>query len=251
MNLRILTMEGLSDYENQSNLFPIRCKSHYLTEMFLACLPLKTIDGSSKIVIMASAPDKSVRPEDIPYCRLDYFGVSTYHLSTEQINALYRIEPYGRLETHTQSYKRKKQYEPEMLLSPEQEEEYILTIIECALVDIAKRSNADALTIKEIQNTSRIIRESGFYYEKKIDRLCKSSADRRYRAEIYRCLGREIGEAWRLQVTKKGGEDYTTWITAVPDYLDRTDFFKKSKWEEDIFQIEDNLGVQTFSIKIE
>lgn len=58
MILKTLTLEGLPAYEKQKGLFPIRWKAHYLTEMFLACLPLKTIDGSSKIVIADSAAPK-------------------------------------------------------------------------------------------------------------------------------------------------------------------------------------------------
>ena len=40
------------------------------------------------------------------------------------------------------------------------------------------------------------------------------------------------------------------WLTNKPDYLDRRDYFKKSRWEENTFIIANRLGVEVASIDV-
>jgi len=39
-------------------------------------------------------------------------------------------------------------------------------------------------------------------------------------------------------------------LTNKPDYLDRRDYFKKSRWEENTFIIANRLGVEVASIDV-
>lgn len=247
--LKTLVLEGNSAHEKRNGLFPLRWKAHYLTEMYLACLPLKTIDDSSKIVISA---DKTSSISKAAYVRQPSFGVSIYHLSRDQIDTLYRIEPHRLQETAVQSYKRKKQEQASgrTPMTPEQGQEYIASLIEHVLIDIAQKADAMPSTIDQIQSATLQIRDMAFSYEKRIDKLSKASPDRRYSAQIFRCLGQNIGEAWRLEMQTKDGVQYREWITTVPEYMDRTDFFKTAKWENGVFQITDNLGEPVITVSM-
>ncbi|MMZ68730.1 hypothetical protein D1872_314520 [compost metagenome] len=46
------------------------------------------------------------------------------------------------------------------------------------------------------------------------------------------------------------GQTRVECLTSKPDYLDRRDYFKKSKWEENKFIITNRLGVEVFSIEV-
>lgn len=253
MVFRMMVLEGLAKYEKENGLFPIRWKTHYLVEMFMACLPKIVIDSSSKITITANSPNEfSVNPQKASYYCYDSLGVSVYYLNNLQIDTLYQIEPYKLQETKVDAYRRRKQNEAEgkLSLTLEREQEYILCLIENILIDIVKQVNGDTLTINIIQDTARKLRNMNYYYEKRVDKLCKNSLDRRYRTEIYRCLGKEIGEAWHLKIKTKDDKQYCEWITGIPDYLNRTDFFKKARWEDGTYIINDNLKKPVITINM-
>lgn len=87
-----------------------------------------------------------------------------------------------------------------------------------------------------------------FCYEEKIKKLSKASQDKFYRANVYRRLNKDVGEAWRVEIQTKDGKCYHGWITDIPDYLNRTHFFKQSKWDNGVFQITDHLGKTALSV---
>jgi len=54
-----------------------------------------------------------------------------------------------------------------------------------------------------------------------------------------------LGGAWCAEINcRVTGQGKAVWLTNVPDYLDRRDCFKKSRWEGHRFIITDNLGAE-------
>lgn len=215
MILRKIILEGDHKYEKANNMFPIRWKSHHLTELFIELCPKFELDGSSHLSILATRK----RPEyDDKYDNFEAFHVSSYYLEKEEIENLER-------------------------LVGEEAEKYILNLMEEVLLYIANVSESNEEKSNIIKDAINKMKEQDLSLKKKIKKLSKMSKDRKYKAEVYRCLNRTVGEAWCVEV--KYGNSHMTkmkWLTDVPDYLDRTDFFKGSRWEENKFILSNNLG---------
>jgi hypothetical protein len=64
---------------------------------------------------------------------------------------------------------------------------------------------------------------------------------------VHRILNANVGEAWRCTIIDKSVSTETEmWMTEVPDYLDRTDYYKRAEVKGNVYMIFDNLGCLTF-----
>lgn len=222
MKLKKIILEGDSKYEKANQAFPIRWKSHHVTELFMELFPEIELDGNRQLTILATKNDEN----SDKYQNYKAFNASAYYLEEEQINTL-------------------------KLLSPEDAENFILSIIEEVLVDITNIVGEDEEKRNAIQDTTKQVREMEFSLKKKMKTLSKKSKVGKYKADVFRCLNKTSGEAWCVELENGiSGETRVEWLTGKPDYLDRRDYFKKSKWEENKFIITNRLGVEVFSIEV-
>lgn len=223
MKLKKIILEGDSKYEKANRLFPIRWKSHHVTELFMELFPEIELDGNKQLTIFAT---RNRRENAKKYNNYKAFNVSSYYLEEEQIKIL---------ET----------------LNPEDAENFILSIIEEVLVDITNIIGEDEEKRNAIQDTTKQVREMEFSLKKKVKTLSKKSKVGKYKADVFRCLNKVSGEVWCVEIENGiSGQTRVEWLTSKPDYLDLRDHFKKSKWEENRFIITDKLGVEVFSIEV-
>lgn len=222
--LKKIILEGDSNYEKEHNLFPIRWKSHHLTELFMELCPKLDLDGNGKLTIFAT---RNRRENAKKYNNYKEFHVSSYYLEEEQIKNL-------------------------ELLDLEEAENYILDIIEQVLTDIIERNSGDEEKNSIIKATVNQILEEDFSLKKKIKILSKKENKGKYNAEVFRCLDKKLGEAWCVEIhSGTSSQTRVEWLTSRPDYLDRRDYFKKSKWEDNKFVLTDRLGADIAAINVE
>ncbi|WP_145046558.1 hypothetical protein [Paenibacillus xylanexedens] len=223
MKLKKIILEGDSKYEKVNQLFPIRWKSHHVTELFMELLPEIELDGNKQLTILAT---RNRRENAKKYNNYKAFNASSYYLEEEQIKTL------------------------ELLKNPEDVERFVLGIIEEVLVDIINIVGEDEEKISAIKDTTKKVMESEFSLKKKINTLSKKSKIGKYKADVFRCLNRVFGEVWCVELENGlSGKTRVEWLTSKPDYLDRRDYFKKSKWEENKFIITNKLCIEVSSIE--
>lgn len=222
MKLKKIILEGDSKYEKANQAFPIRWKSHHVTELFVELFPEIELDGNRQLTILAT---RNRRENAKKYNNYKAFNVSSYYLEEEQIKALEALNP--------------------------EDENFILDIIEEVLVDITNILGGDEEKRSAIKDTTKQVREMEFSLKKKVKTLSKKSKVGKYKADVFRCLNKTFGEAWCVELENGiSGQTRVEWLTGKPDYLDRRDYLKKSKWEENKFIITNRLGIEVFSIEV-
>lgn len=224
MVLKKIILEGDSKYEKENKLFPIRWKSHHITELFIELCSDLELDGNGQLTILAT---RNRRQNAKKYNNYKAFHTSSYYLEEEQIKTL-------------------------ELLEAEEAEKYILNIIEEVLIDITNMFGKNEEKSNTIKVTIKKMIEQNLSLKKKIKTLSKNAKGGKYKAEVFRCLNQKVGEAWCVEI-KYGSSDQTKikWLGNKPDYLDRRDFLKKSKWEETKFIITNKLGVEVVLIDVD
>lgn len=225
MLLKKIILEGDSKYEKEHKLFPIRWKSHHVTELFIELCPEIELDGNRQLTILAT---RKRRENSKKYNNYKAFHASSYYLEEEQIKTL-------------------------ELLESEEAEKYILNIIEEVLIDITDMFDKTAEKNNIIKDTVKEMVEKDFSLKKKINTLSKKAKGGKYKAEVFRCLNKNSGEAWcvEIQCGSSAQTSRVEWLTNKPDYLDRRDYFKKSRWEENKFIITNKLGVEVVTIDVD
>lgn len=222
MVLKKIILEGDSEYEKTKKLFPIRWKSHHLTELFIESCPHLELDGNQKLTIFAT---RNRMQNANKYNNYKSFHVSSYYLEEEQINTLEILEAV-------------------------EAEKYILSIIEEVLIDITNKLGDNEEKRDIIRATIKEMIEQDLSLKKKSKTLSKISMGGKYKADVFRCLSRTLGESWCAEVKyDSSGKNMIKWLTNKPDYLDRRDYFKKSRWEENKFIITNKLGVEVALIE--
>ena len=117
----------------------------------------------------------------------------------------------------------------------EEQQEAILTELVNVMTHAARSAGSDP---DVISNAAAEVRNRDFSSEISVEKLWKSTKDRKLRVQVYRCLGPWIGEVWEARVCARDGTVLGIEpITDNPSSLDRTDQFSKSSWSGDIFQI--------------
>lgn len=223
MIFKMLVIEADSKNDSNNKCVPIRWKTHHIVEMFMEFLPNVVLDGSSKLTIYAmEKPEKEEK-----YTYSSYFHVSAYYLERDKIDKL-------------------------KFLEEESGDECILHIIVDTLIDIVNRHNGDEAIIRIINETAMKVRENNFKLKKMIPKLSKKSDCGQFKASVYRCLCRDLGESWCVEIKSKMHDElYIEWLTKKPGYLDRRDMFMKVRWEDGklIFSNKINKTIASISPK--
>jgi hypothetical protein len=88
--------------------------------------------------------------------------------------------------------------------------------------------------------------------EIEVNKLSKITFDKKYKINIFRILNKEVGESWKYKKidrkTKIVVEE--NWLKKIPDYLDRTDYYKKAEINEKEYIIYDNLSCVVYKMNI-
>lgn len=103
------------------------------------------------------------------------------------------------------------------------------------LIKIAFQAGSDPAAIVL---AAQCVRACHFALRIPVRKLWRSTTDRLYRIEVYRCLSTLIGEVWEAHVFDRSrvllGVDY---LTPRCSCLDRTTHFSKSRWNGDIYEV--------------
>ena len=68
---------------------------------------------------------------------------------------------------------------------------------------------------------------------------------------MFRQLSRDVGEAWSCEVESKGRNAvHKEWLGRRPNYLDLTDLYHSSDWEDDVFVIRDRVGAVQYQLDL-
>lgn len=179
--------------------------AHHVRELLLHFLPSGfVLDGSSVITVIFGRK----RESDLQWHQV--LGITFYYIEAFDIAAY-------------------------MALSPKEKQECILSSVTAVLVKIAEHAGSDPAAI---MHAAQCVRNCGFAVRIPIKKLWRSTPDRRFRIEVYRCLGMLIGEVWEAHVFDKAhtllGVDY---LTPRRSNAERTTHFSKSRWQGDIYEV--------------
>lgn len=205
MKLAQLTIEN-----SQKNA--IRAKAHYITEQFLYFFNKIDLDGNSKLVILLDA-----KPEhEDAYINDSYFHVSKYYVGETVPD---------RFDALTES----------------EFDEYFLNIVVYACKHIAIQNNREENIIQMIDDAADKIRENKFELTILQKKLTKTSADKRFRAKVYRKINR-LGEKWYAEIEDKNNKTSTK-CELMANYINISlvDAYKKSLWKNHKFILQDRL----------
>ncbi|MPQ31646.1 hypothetical protein E4V42_09360 [Clostridium estertheticum] len=214
MNLLVI----LGDKKN-SDIDSIKCQAHHIIELFMELLPkYLDIDGSSRITI-------NFKPKGARAQYSTILGTSNYFIEENKLNE------YNCLDV-------------------EEKEGFILKLIEESLIDIAKRNSRGQEIEDIIRKTYELVIKNNFSLKIKVSKISRKSSCGKFKANVYRYLNKELGEAWCVEIVSKDSkESYVEWITEKPSYLNRKDFFKKSIWQGEEFLIYNRLDKLVRTIK--
>ena len=119
-------------------------------------------------------------------------------------------------------------------------DDFLLDAIESCLLDIDGKRQLDPGTAGCIRSTIAKVREVDFSFSREVKKLSRSTPCRQLRFIVSRHLNRDVGEGWSIDIAQRNKEVLDRqWIGDIPDFLDRTEQYRLSRWIEDRFQIVD------------
>ena len=218
----LLCLEGDRNYEKAHD-FWVNQRAFHVIEIFMHYLPRIDLDGSSKLTIFF----KPIKENERQYMKNEFQGVSWYYVD----------------EAETNRYKR---------LKREEEEEYYLNIIVDTLKAIVRTDGRPEEISEIIDKTARTVRECGFELTLHIRKLSKTSADGRYRANVYQHISR-LGESWYVEIKDKDKNITRHDINLLkkPTFISQTGVFVLSRWEDDRFVVTDRFGRVTATVDVQ
>jgi len=218
MKLNMLCVEATKEAKIPEGLL-FRWKVHHVKEIFMSLLPKIEINGSSKIQI-----DFGPRGMEDEFDGV--LGVTNIFIEDFDFEKFY-------------------------LLSQKDQDIIILKKVEESLLQIYNRRGSDDSVVEIIKETACSVLRLNFDLKVPIKKLFKTSRDRRYKISIYRVLNAVVGEGWVCEITDNNTLlSREEWMNNTPDYLDRTDFFKKSELKNEVFVVFDWLGNAVFQLDL-
>jgi hypothetical protein len=219
MKLGILTLESSEMADIPSAALPFRWLAHHVQEIYLSVLPKVEINGSSKIALMFGHMGREVAFDNV-------LGVTSNFIEDFDFKRFYK-------------------------LSSKEQELTLLAEIEKALLTIANRKGENQIISDIIKTTANEVMRIGFSLELQIKKLSKTSANRKHKVTVHRILNADVGEAWCCNITDKSApQERKEWMTKVPDYLDRTDFFKKAEIIGNTYTVFNSFGKVVFQAEL-
>ena len=214
MKLRILTIEASKIKDIFPKEIPFRNFAHHIKEQFLFFLPKNVeINKSSKIEIVFGPKGNEPLFDNV-------LGSTNYFIEEFDFKAFYELSDI--------------------------EKEYI--VLEKIKETLIKLS--DKKVEIEILETTKKLYENKFNLEIEIKKLSKYLTNKKRKISIFRILNKDIGEGWKYKIIDTNTKEIIeeNWMTKIPNYLDKTDYFKKSIINEDKFIIVNNLEKVVFEI---
>jgi hypothetical protein len=221
MNLNILILQESEATNISKDKVTFRWLTHHVSEIYIYLLPKINVNNSSKIVIEFGPP-----------------GIHQYVIDSI----------LGCSNIFVMDFDFEKFYS----LSSAERDLMLINEIKKGLVSIYRRRDNKEEDIQTIISTADKAISIGFSLDIPVKKLQKTTKDKKWKIEIHRILNANVGEAWKCIVINKKDSSLLMekWITKVPGYLDRTDFFKKAEIQEDTYIIYDNLGNITFQMNL-
>ena len=197
MKFNLLTLEATKLAVMPRNSLIFRHIVYHVKELFMLFLPLIELNNSKKIELsFGPRGDEEIFNGD--------FGVTNVFIENFNFENFYKMDM-------------------------EKQEKEILKIIVSSLCEISQRKGEDITIINALNETECRVIESKFNAKIHIKKLSKTSPDKACRVDVFRCINARYGESWSCELEKKNGDQVITkWMTKVPSYLDKRDFFKKS-----------------------
>ncbi len=195
--------ESEISYSNKRGWF-FHPTGHHVRALLLHFLPSAfVLDGSSKFSVVFGE-----KPAHVPrYGQM--LGVSVYY-----------VEHFDMVEY--------------MARPRAEQQEIVLAEISKAMLEVSRTSGAD---VTPIGLAAAAVRASAFHCDIAVNKLSRSSKDRKLRVDVVRRLDPALGEAWEAVISNGTGAVLGVAQIKEPGCLDRTSHFSKSQWRGDIFQI--------------
>lgn len=218
MKLNTLTLQE-SDLAALPEGVRIRWLSHPITEIFMALLPKVEINGSSKIVILLGPQGEEEAFDNV-------LGATSMFIEDFDFK--------------------------QFLAQPrEVQNQQLLELLRQSLITIASRKGDNPQTVAAINTTADAVAQAQFQLTLPIKKLGKSSKDRKTRIEVVRRLDPEVGEAWYCEVTMAGqAAAEKHWMSDVPGYIDRSDWFKSAEVSDSAYIVKNRLGKVVFEMPL-
>lgn len=218
--LALLCLEGDRGYEKAHD-FWVNQRAFHIIEIFMHYLPRIDLDGSSKLTIFF----KEIKESERQYMKNEFQGVSWYYVDKAEIDRHRRLKK-------------------------EEEQEYYLNIIVETLKTIARTDGRPQEISDIIDKTAQTVRDCGFELTLHIKKLSKTSADGRYRANVYRHIDRH-GEDWYVEIKEKKITRHDINLLKKPTFISQTGVFVLSRWEGERFVVTDRFGRVTATVEVQ
>jgi hypothetical protein len=219
--MRYFTVELSKSVKLPENVKPFRFYAHHVKEIFLALFPNNlNINNSSKIAIeFGSRGDEPIFN--------NVLGVTNCFIETFDFDNFYK-------------------------LNDNEKELVLLENIKNALINIIRNNADNENVIEQIIIIVNKIIENKFSLEIEVKKLSKISSDKKYKINVFRILNKEIGEGWKIiKIDRKTKQIIKeTWMTNNPNYLDRTDFYKKAEIDEHEYIVKTDLGNIVYNMEM-
>lgn len=206
MNLTMLSLEG--DKPHIKNVRPVNIESYHVVELFMNSLSRIDLDGSNKLVIYF----KTLPVGESKYMRDEDFNVSWYYVGEEVLSVFKEI-------------------------NSAEKDVFYLNIIKESLKEIARINNKSNEILDKIELAAEQVVINGFEIYQHVKRLSRHSSTNNCKIDVFRHICPK-GEMWYVEITDKMQQQKKK-AKIMQDYshISKVDFFKKSRWNGDLFEL--------------
>ena len=214
---KLILQESEMARKNNTNSEPFRWMAHHVAEIYIYLLPKININESSKITLEFGAST----PNDVFFDAM--LGCTNVFIEDFDFVEFYKSDTIKR-------------------------DTMLVNEITKNLIRIYKRRNNREEDIQVILSTAEKVVATEFNLDIPIKRLQKKGKDKKI--EVHRILNSKVGEAWKCIVieTESPFNIREVWMTNLPNFLDRTDYFNKLELKDDRCVIYNKLGNVSFQI---
>lgn len=126
-------------------------------------------------------------------------------------------------------------------------ERMILAVTERALCDIARRSGASDVALRE---AAAEVTKRGFQLSVEIRKLRIAIGRSGNSVRVFRSLGAEFGESWIARIVRRDGSTIAEECMVDPSTLDRRDYFMSAALSGNWYVVSDRLRKETFRLDV-
>jgi hypothetical protein len=196
---------------------PFEWTLHHVRQIYMSLLPSKfTLDGSSLLQIHCGSIDEISKDPNA-------LGITNYYCEEFDFESYYKF--------------------------PTKREDVIIKLIESSMLSIVSQLDLD-IDQTLILKTSEEVRQCNCSLKIHIKKLSKKYPKSKLKVNVYRNLSKEDGETWSIELRSKENTLFEGYLKERPDYLDRSDYFKRSFWQDNFFIIHCNLNKEVFRFDI-